>query len=154
LSGLCTHASTIIAFGPSTLKGVGTAPSPSPDQPVYRSMEPSSPEASPWGRRGRPCVIHGWRPCPNRVKHAHGSSSSCRQGEAEGEEEEDEARRISVVTGHVEAPAIRRMAHISIGPRGQPQGSLVPWTTTPPTSSTPSLATSDASINRSRPIGL
>jgi hypothetical protein len=44
------------------------------------------------------------------------TSSLCRQGEAGGEEEEDEARRISVVTGLTEAPVIRWTTRISIGP--------------------------------------
>jgi hypothetical protein len=42
---------------------------PSTDQPAYRPMEPSNPNASPWGRRDRPSVIHGWG-CPNRVAPA------------------------------------------------------------------------------------
>jgi hypothetical protein len=62
-------------------------------------------------------------------------------GGGEGEEEDDEARRIMVVTGLVEAPMIRRTTRISIGPRGRPQGLLTPRTTTPPTSLTPSLVT-------------
>jgi hypothetical protein len=46
-----------------------------------------------------------------------------------------------VVTCLVGASAIRRTMRISIGPRGRPQGSMAPWTTTtPPNSSTPSLA--------------
>jgi hypothetical protein len=43
------------------------APSPSPDWPTYRSMEPSDPNTSPWGPRGRSCAVHGWGPCPNRL---------------------------------------------------------------------------------------
>jgi hypothetical protein len=78
-------------------------PSPSPDWVAYQPMEPLDLDASPWGHRDRPCAIHGWGPCPNRVALAHGPSSSGQQGEAEGEEE-DEARQISV--------------RISIGPRG------------------------------------
>jgi hypothetical protein len=39
-------------------------------------------------------------------------------------QEEDDERRISVVTGPIGAPVIHRMARISIGPRGQPQGPL------------------------------
>jgi hypothetical protein len=76
----------------------------------------------------------------------HGPSSLSRQGE-EGEEEEDnEARHITVVTGPG-APVIRQTTWISIGPRGRPQGPLAPWTaTTPPTSSTPSLAAPPPSL--------
>jgi hypothetical protein len=51
----------------------------------------------------------------------HRSMTLCHQavrGEEEGGEEEKDKRCISVVTGPVEAPAIRRMARISIGPRG------------------------------------
>jgi hypothetical protein len=87
--------------------------SPSPDRPVYRPIEPSNPNASPWGCRGCPCVVHGWG--------------------------QDEPHQISVVTGLVHASLTRRTARISIGPRGRPQGPLAPRTTTPPTSSTPSL---------------
>jgi hypothetical protein len=54
-------------------------PSPSPDQPAYRSTEPSDLDASPWVRRGRPCAIHGWG-CPNRVTLVQGPSSSSHQG--------------------------------------------------------------------------
>jgi hypothetical protein len=66
--------------------------------------------------------------------------SSSHQGEEEGGEEEDDEHRISVVTGLVGAPMIYWMTHISIGPRGRPQGPLKPRTiTTPPTSPIPSL---------------
>jgi hypothetical protein len=59
----------------------------------------------------------------------------------EGGEEEDDERRIMVVTGPIGALAIRQMAHISVGPRGWPQGPLAQRTeTTPPTSPTPSVA--------------
>jgi hypothetical protein len=108
--------------------------SPSPN----RLMEPSDPDASSWGRRGCPCVIHGWGPCPNRVAPAHGSSSSGQQGEAEGKEE-DEPHQISVVIVLVQASLTRQTARISIGPRGQPQGPLTLRTTTLHTSPTPSL---------------
>jgi hypothetical protein len=104
-------------------------PSPSLDRP----MEPSDPDASPWGSRGRPCVIHSWGPCPNRVALGLGSSSSSQQGEVEGEEE-DEPHRISVVTSLVQVPLTHWMVRISIGPWGQPQGPLTPSTTMPPTS--------------------
>jgi hypothetical protein len=53
-------------------------PSPSLDWSAYRPMEPSDPNTSPWGRQGRPCVIHGWGPCPNQVALVHGPSSSSR----------------------------------------------------------------------------
>jgi hypothetical protein len=85
---------------------------------MYRPMEPLDPDASPWDRRGRSCVIHYWGPCPNWVTQVHGSSSSGRQGEAEGEQEEDEAHRISVVTDLVEAQVIHQTVMISIGSRG------------------------------------
>jgi hypothetical protein len=35
-------------------------PSPSPERLSYRPMEPSDHDASPRGRHGHPCVIHGW----------------------------------------------------------------------------------------------
>jgi hypothetical protein len=76
---------------------------------------------------------------PNWVTQVHGSSSSGRQGEAEGEQEEDEAHRISVVTGLVEAQVIHQTVMISIGSRGWPQEPLMPWTTMPLTLPTPSL---------------
>jgi hypothetical protein len=47
-------------------------------------MELSDLDASPWGRRGRPCAIHGWGPCPNRVALGLGSTLSGRQGEEDG----------------------------------------------------------------------
>jgi hypothetical protein len=56
-------------------------PSPSPNRPTYRPLEPSNPDTSPWGRRIRPCAVHGWGPCPNRVAPMHGPSSSSHQGE-------------------------------------------------------------------------
>jgi hypothetical protein len=115
-------------FGPSTLKGVGAPPpSPSPDRPAYRSMEPSYPDASLWGRRGRPCAVHGWGPCPNRVALAHVPLSSGQQGEAV--REEDELHQILTVTGLVQASLTHRMARISISPRGQHQGPLALRTT-------------------------
>jgi hypothetical protein len=111
--------------------------SPSPDRLVYRSMDPSDLDASPWCRRGRPCAVHGWG-CPNWVTPDQGPLPSSRQGEKAGGEEEDDKSRITVVTGPVGAPVICRTAHISIGPRGRPQGPLVPQTaTTPLTLATP-----------------
>jgi hypothetical protein len=92
-------------------------PSPSPDQLAYQPMVLSDPDAHPRDHQGGPCAIHGWD-CPNRVAPVHDPLSSSRQGEEEGGEEEKDKRCISVVTGPVEAPAIRRMARISIGPRG------------------------------------
>jgi hypothetical protein len=98
-------------------------------------MEPLDLDAYPWGRRGRLCNVHGWG-CPNRVTLVQGPSSSSRQGEEEGGEEDDE-RRITVVTGPVEAPVIHRTPRISVGPQGRPQGPLAPWTETmSPTSPT------------------
>jgi hypothetical protein len=114
-------------------------PSPSPDRLAYRPMEPSDPDASPWGRRGQPCSIHGWGSCPYQVAPVHEPLSTGHGGGGE-EEEEDDERRITVVISLVGAPTICRMARISIDPRGRPQGLLVPRaTTTPPTSPTPSL---------------
>jgi hypothetical protein len=112
-------------------------PSPSPDRLTYRPMEPSDPNATPWGHWGTPCAIHGWG-CPNRVTPVQGPSSSTRQGEEEeGGEEEDDECHITVVTGPVGAPTIHRRACISIGPRGQSQRPLAPRSkTTPPTSLT------------------
>jgi hypothetical protein len=115
-------------------------PSPFPDRSAYRSMEPSNPDTSSWGHRGRPCAVHGWG-CPNRVALAQGLSSSSRQGE-EGREEEDDEHRITVVTGPVRALVIHRTVRISVGPCGRPHGPLAPHIeTTPSTSSTsPTLA--------------
>jgi hypothetical protein len=42
-------------------------PSHSSDWPIYWSMEPFDPEASPRGHRGRLCAIHGWGSCPTQV---------------------------------------------------------------------------------------
>jgi hypothetical protein len=103
-------------------------------------MEPSDTDTSPLGRRGRPCAVHGWGPCPNQVAPGLGSSSSGQQGEVEGEEE-DEPRQISVLTGLVQASLTRRTVRISIGPRGRPQGPLTSRTTMLLTLPTPSLVT-------------
>jgi hypothetical protein len=98
--------------------------SPSLDRSTYRPMEPSDPDASPWGHWGRPCAVHG-------------PSSSGRQGEEEGGEEEDDECHITSVTGPIGVSVIHRTTHISVGPRGRPQGTLAPQTeTTPPTSPT------------------
>jgi hypothetical protein len=114
-------------------------PSPSPDRPVNRPMVLSDPDTHPRCRQGGTCAIHGWD-CSKRVTLLHDPSSSSCQGEEEGGEEDDDERRISVVTGPVGAPIIRRTACISIGPWGRPEGPLAPQTaTTPPTSPTPSL---------------
>jgi hypothetical protein len=56
-------------------------------------------------------------------------------GEEEGREGEDDERRITVVIGPVGAPTIHRTAHISVDPRGRPQGPPVPRTETTPLSS-------------------
>jgi hypothetical protein len=112
--------------------------SPSTNRPAYRPMEPSNPDASPWGRRGRLCAIHGWG-CPNRIAPAQGPSSSSHQGEEEEREEDDDERHIMVVTGPIGVPVIHWMTCISVGPRGQPQGPLAPRTNTTPPSSLTSL---------------
>jgi hypothetical protein len=131
----CT--TTTVTFVRATPSSVGAALSPYPNRP----MEPLDLDASPWGRRGRPCAIHGWGSCPNRVASVHRPSSLGRQGgEGEEEQEEEDEHRITVVTDPVGASAIHRMTRISIGPRGRPQGPLAPRTaTTPPKSSTLSL---------------
>jgi hypothetical protein len=117
-------------------------PSPSPDRLANKPLVLSDPDAHPSGRQGGPCAVLGWD-CPSRVALVHGPSSSSHQGEGEGGEEEDDERQISLVIGPIGAPAIHETARISIGPQGRPQGPLAPWTaTTPPTSPTPSLATS------------
>jgi hypothetical protein len=104
-------------------------------------MELSDLDVHPQGRPGGSCAVHGWD-CHNWIAPVHDPSSSSRQGEEEGEEEDDE-RHILVVTGPVGVSVIRQMACISISPRGRPQGSLAPWTTTMPlTSPTPSLIVS------------
>jgi hypothetical protein len=105
-----------LASAPPRSRVLERPPPPSPDRPAYRSMEPSYPDASLWGRRGRPCAVHGWGPCPNRVALAHGPLSSGQQGEAVGEE--DELHQILTVTGLVQASLTHRMARISISPRG------------------------------------
>jgi hypothetical protein len=128
----CISTSTVV-FGHATPPRVAGAPSTSP----HWLMEPSDPNASPWGRQVGPCAIHGWA-CPNRVAPAQGPSSSGHQGEEEGREEADECR-ITVVTGPVGALVTRRMARITIGPRGRPQGPLAPRTEpSPPPSPTSS----------------
>jgi hypothetical protein len=101
-------------------------------------MEPSDPDASPWGRRVGLCAVHGWA-CPNRVTPAQGPSSLGNQGE-EGREEADE-HHIMVVTALVGVPTIRRTPHITIGPRGRPQGPLAPRTkpSPPPSPTSPTL---------------
>jgi hypothetical protein len=81
-------------------------------------MEPSDPDASRCGRRGWPCVVHGWGLCPNWVAPAHVPLSSGSQEEEVGGEEEDDECRILVVAGPIGAPAIRQMTRISIGPEG------------------------------------
>jgi hypothetical protein len=115
-------------------------PSPSPEWAAYRPLEPSDPDASPWGCRVGPCAIHGWA-CPNRVALAQGPSSSYIQGEAEGREEEADEHRITVVTGPVRASTVRQTARITIGPRGRPQGPLAPRTepSPPPSPTSPTL---------------
>jgi hypothetical protein len=56
-------------------------------------------------------------------------------GEEEGREEDE--CRIAVVTSPVGVPVIHQTTHISIGPRGRPQGPLAPQTETAlPTSPT------------------
>jgi hypothetical protein len=70
-------------------------------------MEPSNHDASPRGRQGRPCAVHGWGTCPNRVAPAVESSSWGQEGDAEGEEEDDEEEEpheIWVLTGLVQGP--------------------------------------------------
>jgi hypothetical protein len=140
--GPCLRTTTSTSFGHTTPSRVGVAPSPSLDRLAYRPMEPSDPDASPRGHRGYLCAIHSWGPCPNRVAPEPGSSSSGRQGEAEGGEEEDKACRITVVTGLIGVPVIRQTTRITISPRGRPQGPMVSQTTTtPPTSPTLYLVT-------------
>jgi hypothetical protein len=95
----CTTTATVV-FGCATPPRVRESPVPFPERPAYRPMEPSDPDASPWGRRVGLCAIHGWA-CPNRVAPAQGPSSSSIQGEKEGREEEADERRITVVTGPV-----------------------------------------------------
>jgi hypothetical protein len=112
-------------------------PSPSPDRPLL-----SDPDTHQRGRQGGSRAVHGWD-CPNRVAPVHDPSSSSHQGKEEGgEEDEDDNCQISVVTSPVGPPVIHRIARISIGPRGRPQGPLALWAaTTPPGSPTPTLAT-------------
>jgi hypothetical protein len=101
-------------------------------------MELSDPDTHPRARHGGSCAVHGWD-CPNWVAPVHDRSFVIEPSGGGGEEEDNE-HRISVVTGLVGAPMIYWMTHISIGPRGQPQGPLKPRTiTTPPTSPIPSL---------------
>jgi hypothetical protein len=65
-----------------------------------------------------------------------------------------QARQILMVTSLVQAPVTRRTARISIGPQGRPQGPLVPRTTTPPTSPTPSLIVPPLPALSSTKVGL
>jgi hypothetical protein len=96
-------------------------PYPSPDRPAYRPMEPLDPNASPWGRWGTSCAIHGWG-CPTGLHQPKGPRYRAVRGEEEGGEEEDDECRITVVTGLVGAPMIHQMTRISVGPRGRPKG--------------------------------
>jgi hypothetical protein len=70
-------------------------PSPSPDPPTYKPMEPSDPAASLWGHREPPCVVHGigTGPCPYLIAQWQPMFSSSGKGKGEEvvEEEEDEA---------------------------------------------------------------
>jgi hypothetical protein len=75
-------------------------PSPSPNRPAYRTIEPLNPDASPWARWDRPCAFHGWG-CPNRVALAQWPSSSSHQGEEEGREDKADERCITVLTGQL-----------------------------------------------------
>jgi hypothetical protein len=84
---------------------------------------PSNHDASPRGRRGHLCVVHGWGTCPNRVALVVESSSWGQEGEAEGEEEEDEEEEeheIWVLTGLVQGPPTRRTVRKTVSPRGRP----------------------------------
>jgi hypothetical protein len=112
----CTYTTTTV-FSHAT-HALKQPLSPSLDRLKYWPMEPSDPDTSPWGRHGQPCAVHSWGPCPNWGAPAHGPSSLSHQGEEEGEEDEDDAH--TVVIGPIGAPAIRRMARISIGPWGRP----------------------------------
>jgi hypothetical protein len=107
-------------------------------------MELSDLDASPWGRRGRSCAVHGWG-CPNQVAPAQGPSSSSRQGEEEGREEEDDEHRIT----HL---------HWSTGPTPRTTGTsdravITAFTNLVDPRCTTTVATG-ASIHRSRPVGL
>jgi hypothetical protein len=132
--GQCHHRSVLTPASPQQPPPSATPhccvlerpPSPFPDRPAYRPMEPSNPDTSPWGRRGRPFAVQGWG-CPNLVAPAQGTSSSSYQGEEEGRKQEDNEHCITVVTGPIGAPVIHRMTRLSVGPQGRPQGSLAPW---------------------------
>jgi hypothetical protein len=118
-------------------------------------MEPLDPATSPWGRWETPCAIHGMGPCPYPVAQRQPVLPS--PGMREGEEgvtdvedvvevpvaEEDDVVEVTVVEeedndGPVEVilvtnpsplrPTKKQTTRIWIGPRGQPTGTLAPWT--------------------------
>jgi hypothetical protein len=85
-----------------------------------RHRRPASAPTPPLQLSLAPCAVHGWA-CPNRVALAQGASSSGIQGEEEGRVgDEDDACQISVVVDSVGSPVIRRIARITIDPRGRP----------------------------------
>jgi hypothetical protein len=71
---------TLMASATPNPRVLERPPSPSPDRSAYWPMEPSDRNASPRGRQGRPCAVHGWGPCPYPVALAVGSSSRGYEG--------------------------------------------------------------------------
>jgi hypothetical protein len=65
-------------------------PSPSPDPPAYRPLEPSNPAASPWGCQELPYAVHGTGSCPYPVAQWQPVFSSPSEGEGEEEVVEEE----------------------------------------------------------------
>jgi hypothetical protein len=108
-------------------------------------MEPSHNNSSPRGHLGHPCAIHGWGGSPNPVALAAISASLGHEGEEEGEKEDEESREILVVPWLLQRPLTRWTVMKSINPRGRPQGTLAPRSTTPFASPTPSLIAPPAS---------
>jgi hypothetical protein len=116
------------------------SPSPSPEPPAYRPMEPSDPADSPWGHWETPCAIHGMGPCPYPVAQRQPvlSSPGMREGE-EGvtdedvvvevivAEEEDDDEPIEVIPVPDSTPprsAYKQTVRIRIGPWGRPTETL------------------------------
>jgi hypothetical protein len=90
-------------------------PSPSPNRPVYRPMDPSYHDASPRGCHGLPCVVYGWGPCPNPVTLMIRSLSRGREGEEEEGEGEEEPRWISVVPSLLQRSLTRQTTRKTVG---------------------------------------
>jgi hypothetical protein len=120
-------------------------------------MEPSDPDASPWGRQDRPCVIHGWG-CPNRANRVPRALIIEPSGEEEGREDEADECRITVVIGPIggtDDSSNDAHHHWSKGPTPRTNGtSDRPFTTVFADPSCTTTGVTGASISRSQLIGL